>query len=266
MTSGVGTGNDILDSSTPVPLYYQIYLQLKRQILSGEIPYGGLVRSETELSKDLGVSRITSKRALDELAVDNLIVRQRGRGTFVTYCAEPVAGERSLAAVFDRLSGISKSSQTVVLSLERLIPSSDVAAEMKLSADVAVHFIRRLRLDENDVPFAYYESWSCGLPKAITAADIVNNRRYAVFEKNGHIIHRVEQAISCCAISSPKIAELLRVVMGDPLLTLERTAHTQTGEVLDLLRCHYHPERFQYRTSFGGDHSTTATVPIDWKA
>src|SRR6188472_4523608 len=72
-----------VDPGLPIPLYHQIYVLLREQILSGVYADQALVPTEQALGERFGVSRITAKRALDELAAEGLVVRQRGRGTTV---------------------------------------------------------------------------------------------------------------------------------------------------------------------------------------
>ena len=65
------------------PLYYQIYRDLRERIENSEYPEGAQVPTESELEKEYGVSRITSKRALAQLAREGFIERIPGRGSFV---------------------------------------------------------------------------------------------------------------------------------------------------------------------------------------
>ncbi|RME67622.1 MAG: GntR family transcriptional regulator, partial [Alphaproteobacteria bacterium] len=76
--------SEAIDSALPTPLYHQIYVLMREKIISGVYHDGSLIPSEHELEKMFGVSRITAKRALDELASEGLVTRRRGRGTTVT--------------------------------------------------------------------------------------------------------------------------------------------------------------------------------------
>ena len=78
-----------LSKDLPTPLYFQLYRLLKNGILDGTFINGSQLPTEGQLSEEFGVSRITSKRAMDELAREGLVERQRGRGTHVTH--EPTA-------------------------------------------------------------------------------------------------------------------------------------------------------------------------------
>src|SRR5260221_13750492 len=74
----------LLDSSLPTPLYHQIYMILRSRIRAGSFTPNALLPGEQEMALLFKVSRITVKRALNELAADGLISRHRGRGSIVT--------------------------------------------------------------------------------------------------------------------------------------------------------------------------------------
>lgn len=76
--------NDVSITS-PTPLYYQLCSTIKNYILDGTLRFGEKLPSEAELADSFNVSRITVKRALNELALENLVERARGRGTHVIY-------------------------------------------------------------------------------------------------------------------------------------------------------------------------------------
>ncbi|MBC1802075.1 GntR family transcriptional regulator [Listeria booriae] len=80
------------------PMYQQISDDLKRQIATGELAVGAKLPTEMELTKVYQVSRITTKRAVEILAEDGLIIRRPGRGSFVL--GEPQKHERKQTAMF----------------------------------------------------------------------------------------------------------------------------------------------------------------------
>ena len=73
-----------LRGEAPTPLYYQMYTLLKNRILDGSIAHGTQMPTEQQLAAAFNVSRITAKRAMDELAAEELVERRRGKGTHVT--------------------------------------------------------------------------------------------------------------------------------------------------------------------------------------
>jgi GntR family transcriptional regulator len=74
----------VLSTADPVPLYYQLELQLRQAVTGGAFDETGRLPTELELSRRYGVSRVTVRGALERLEEDGLIVRQRGRGTYVS--------------------------------------------------------------------------------------------------------------------------------------------------------------------------------------
>ncbi len=82
-----------IDSSNPLPLYFQVYTSLLERMQRGEFPPGSFLPPERQLTEDYGVSRITIIKALDKLAREQHIKRQQGRGTIVTDPAERASTE-----------------------------------------------------------------------------------------------------------------------------------------------------------------------------
>lgn len=79
------------DTSFSGPLHRQVYDTLKRLIVSGHWKSGACIPGEWELSSQMGVSVGTVRKALSELARERIVVRERGRGTFICEGAPPDA-------------------------------------------------------------------------------------------------------------------------------------------------------------------------------
>ncbi|EHB62460.1 MULTISPECIES: GntR family transcriptional regulator [Paenibacillus] len=105
------------------PLYKQIQNDIRRRIRSGELQAGALVPSEKELAQQYGVSQITSKNALNGLVEEGLIVRFRGKGTFVREDGSPEVREhppvtkRTIAIILPTMK--TKIDQQLLDGLER---------------------------------------------------------------------------------------------------------------------------------------------------
>src|SRR5580658_6024146 len=103
--------------SLPVPLYHQIYLLLRDEITSGQRPYGTLVPTEQELSRIYGVSRITTRRALDELAQNLLVARKRRVGTRVIFKPPSPPIEASLEQSLESLLTFGRTTKAKLVEL-----------------------------------------------------------------------------------------------------------------------------------------------------
>ena len=235
-----------LRADGPIPLYHQLHQLLKRRILSGALVCGAKLPTEAQLAEGFGVSRVTAKRVMDLLAADALIQRKRGKGSHVLYRPSDSELEAPLVGMLERLASMSRTTQVRVLHIERQRPPAHVAEELKLAEGEQVHYVTRVRFSEDGTPFAYYESWSRGIAEGFTAENIERRQRFAIMAENGRQISRIEQYLSAAA-ATPPVAEQLQLAPGDPVLTLVRRSFAETGELVDLLHCQYHPDRFHYR-------------------
>lgn len=84
-----------INANVPTPLYYQLYSLLKSLILDGSIGHSQRLPAEGQLAEMFDVSRITAKRAMDELAQDGLIERRRGRGSHVIFRFKSASGSNT---------------------------------------------------------------------------------------------------------------------------------------------------------------------------
>ena len=78
-----------VSAERPLPLYHQLYTFIKNFILDGTLHHAERLPSEIELAEIFNVSRITVKRAVNELAAEQLVERARGKGTHVIYKYTP---------------------------------------------------------------------------------------------------------------------------------------------------------------------------------
>ena len=240
-----------LQSDGPIPLYYQLYMLIKRRIMDGTIGYGVKLPTEQQLAGAFGVSRITAKRVMDLLAGDELVERKRGRGSYVVFQASESEVDAPLVGMLERLAGMSRTTEVKVLKVEMRTPPRRISEDLNLPSDEEVHYVERVRR-ANKIPFAYYESWTRGVVKGYTAREIARRQRFAIMEESGFKITRIEQYLSA-ASTAVNVAEQLELNPGDPVLTLVRRSFDENSDLVDLLHCQYHPGRFHYRMSLGRD-------------
>ena len=124
-----------LDPSSPTPLYHQIYVLLRAKILDQRFGDGDLLPSEAELASSFAVSRITAKRALDEVAAAGLAVRRRGRGTIVTHAGEVPPVQASMDGLMENLLQMGLNTDV------RLITFDYVSVPVELSSIFKPHSV-----------------------------------------------------------------------------------------------------------------------------
>src|SRR5258705_9089970 len=114
------------------PLYQQIKTLIVRSLQAGEWKPGEAIPSEMELAARFKVSQGTVRKAIDELATENLLVRRQGKGTFVATHHEPRAQFRFLRLSPDRGQALAASSR--FLECRRVRASADLATRLGLRA------------------------------------------------------------------------------------------------------------------------------------
>ncbi len=155
---------DGLSKESPTPLYYQLYTLLRGMILDGTLPFGERMPTEEQLAETFGVSRITAKRAMDEIAAEELVERRRGKGTHVIYRYTPKPVKAPLVGMLQEIESMARNTRAHVLDCDMRQPPGEIRDELELDAgDAALHLIR-VR-DRDGTPFAHYESWTAGVKK-----------------------------------------------------------------------------------------------------
>lgn len=237
-----------LNSEAPTPLYFQLFSVLKSMILDGTLPYGERIPTEEQLAQAFNVSRITAKRAMDELAKEGLVERRRGKGSHVIYKYTPKPVQAPLVGMLQEIESMARNSHATVFECSLLPPPRAIREELELEeGDNALHLIR-VR-ERQGLRFGYYVSWTAGVDMPKKPDLFETEPRLSYFRKNGLEITHVTQTLSAES-GSPEICEALGMEPGGALLTLTRRSYNQLGRVehlRDHLKVYYNPEHFQYK-------------------
>jgi GntR family transcriptional regulator len=239
----------LADADAPAfsPLYQQIKALITRSLQSGEWKPGEAIPSEMELAARFKVSQGTVRKAIDELATENLLVRRQGKGTFVATHAEEKIQYRFLRLMPD--DGEESPTQRRVLDCRRLRAPADVARALELKSGDAAVQIRRLLL-VRDKPIVLDDIWLHGaLFKGLTAERLSDYRgpMYGLFETEfGVRMIRAEEKIRAVAADAAS-ARLLELDEGAPLLSVERRSHTYGDKPVELRRGLYNTASHFYR-------------------
>lgn len=227
-----------------MPLYHQIYLALKQQILSGELTNGERLPSEADLAKSHKVSRITAKRAMNELANENLVSRSRGKGTTVSFTAPRAEISADFGSLKKNLIAIGTSTKVEVLSFTYLNAPPPIAEALHLEPGMLVQKTERRRTRQGK-PFSYTLSY---LPEEIGKTfgqnDLTTTTILDLIEKTGHLMHEARQSITAI-LANPKIAAALEVQQGTPLLKISRLVFDQKKYPIQYIEVVHRPDMHQ---------------------
>lgn len=232
------------------PLYQQIKGLILQSLQSGEWKPGEAIPSEMELAARFRVSQGTVRKAIDELAAENLVVRRQGKGTFVATHAEQHVGYRFLKLVPDNGEREDEGpAQRTILECRRVRASADVARTLQLRTGDPVVQARRV-LAFARVPTILEDIWLPGSTfKGLTAEQLAAyaGPTYALFELEfGVRMVRAEEKIRAVAADAQQ-AQLLALPAGAPLLSVERLSYTYNDVPMELRRGFYRTDTHHYR-------------------
>lgn len=240
--------DDAVDGPAFSPLYQQIKTLLTRSLQGGEWRPGESIPSEMELAARFKVSQGTVRKAIDEMAVDGLVVRRQGKGTFVATHAEEQVQYRFLRLEPDADGGGGPVERRL-LDCRRLRASAEVARALDLKLGDPVVQVKRLLVFAG-VPVVLDDIWLPGaLFKGLSAERLSDYRGplYALFETEfGVRMIRAEEKIRAVAAGAAD-AEQLAVPVGAPLLSVERRTLTFGDKPVELRRGLYQTAAHFYR-------------------
>jgi GntR family transcriptional regulator len=248
--SAIHAANDAGDGGTPAfsPLYQQIKALIMRGLQAGEWKPGEAIPSELDLAARFRVSQGTVRKAIDELAAENLLVRRQGKGTFVATHSEEKIQYRFLRLQPEG-GGDPVPMQRQFLDCRRIPAPADVARALELRAGEMTVEIRRL-LSQQGQPIVLDDIWlPAQLFKGLTAQRMEEYKGplYGLFESEfGVRMIRAEERIRAVA-ADDEVAGLLGVPVGFPLLSVERLSLTYGDKPVELRRGFYNTTTHHYR-------------------
>ncbi|MEO8859699.1 MAG: GntR family transcriptional regulator [Burkholderiaceae bacterium] len=248
----VDSGSASLSITAPAfsPLYQQIKALMLRSLQVGEWKPGEGIPSEIELAQRFRVSQGTVRKAVDELAAENLLVRRQGKGTFVATHAEQRVRYRFLKLIPENGDPDSEGpAQREFVDCKRQRANADTARALGLRTGDAVVQVRRV-LSFGNQPTILEDLWLPGIPfKGLTAERLSAYRgpMYVLFETEfGVRMVRAQEKLRAVLPDADQSA-LLRVAQNTPLLSVERIAYTYDDTAMELRRGLYRTDRHYYR-------------------
>ena len=250
--AGAGVGAALGGLATPAfsPLYQQIKALMLKSLQGGEWKPSTAIPSEQELASRFKVSQGTVRKAIDELAAENLLVRRQGKGTFVATHAERQARYRFLKLLPDDGDADKEGpAERHIVDCKRLRASAEVARALALRAGDPVLQVRRV-LSFAKVPTILEDLWLPGAPfKGLTAERLADytGPMYALFESEfGVHMVRAEEKIRAVLPDEDQCA-LLKITAHTPLLSVERISFTYSDIPMELRRGLYLTGTHYYR-------------------
>jgi GntR family transcriptional regulator len=241
----------------------QVYLVLRDRILSGAVAFGAKLPNENELAENHGVSRVTVRRALGELARERLIERRRSAGTRVTYRPSPAPMIADISGVLANLAEMGRRTTVRLLSLDYVPAEGVVAQSLGAASDQLLQRSVRVR-SVDGLPFSYLTTH---VPENIsvtfTRQELASRPLLELLERAGVKVEHARQRISA-GLATSSVAEALGLRTGSPLIELVRVVYDQAGRGVEHLHALYRPDRYAFEIDLvrSGAADTKAWAPM----
>lgn len=245
-SSGYSLSHSYIDRKSHLPFYVQLEEILRAKIEKGELKPGERLPGEIELCQAYAVSRTVVRQALKDLTDEGLILRDKGKGTFV---AEPKISEslvQKLTGFYQDMVDRGFTPVTQVLKQEVVPASEKIAGYLGLKPDTPVIEIQRLRFIQ-DEPIVLVTSF---LPYALCPklihTDLSRQSLYAFLEKEaGVFIARGRRTIEAVAAGEYE-ARLLQVERGAPLIKLDSVSYLSDDTPMEYYRAFHRGDRSRF--------------------
>jgi GntR family transcriptional regulator len=238
-----------LDQMSGIPLYVQVREKLRSEL--GQMEPGEPIPTEAELEKKFRVSRITVRRALEDLVAEGLLVRQQGRGTFVQ--RPKLTHELGLITSWtDQLRRLGFSPKTSHRKVQLEIPLAHVAEALCLPGGEQVIRLQRVRLASRE-PISYMINYlPTRLLPGFAERKFQQESLYEVLDQEYGLVPAVAVDTVGTRPASEEEMDALRIDRNAPVLSVRRVSYLADGTPLELTIVASRGDRYQYQATVGG--------------
>jgi GntR family transcriptional regulator len=235
-----------IDKSSPVPYYEQLRVILERSMADGELSVDEQLPSEAQLCEDFGVSRTVVRQALNELANEGLILRYKGKGSFVAPAKVDEHLAQSLTGLAEEVRARGQELTNDILTFERQSPPDHIAQVLALPAGKDVIHLERLRSIDGErwnVTSTYLPYDLC---KPLLRMDMRRRSLYATLEQElGLVLDHGLRTIEA-ALVGEEHALLLGIPSGSPVLLLKSVAYLPDGRPIEYFLAWHRGDRSRF--------------------
>jgi GntR family transcriptional regulator len=229
-----------LDPNSSQPLYQQLQRALREAIEKRILSPDDALPSERQLAADLGVSRITVRKAIDGLTAEGLLVSRHGAGNFV--CARIDKNFSKLTSFSEDMRARGRVPSSVWLKRSQGTVTPEEALKLGLSPGTTVYRYHRLRLADN-MPMSL--EFATIVASYLPALDSVEDSLYEALERAGNRPVRALQRLRALLLNEEQ-AKLLEAKPGDAGLLVERLGYLRDGRAIELSDSVYRGDMYDF--------------------
>lgn len=243
----------------PEPLWIQAVNLINEEIAAGVLKPGTRLPPERELCQQLGISRVTLRKALTKLVGDGVLRPSHGRGWYVAQTGATKEWPNSLESFSETAKRMGLEASSMVLRAEERTANLDEAERLMIAPGTPIFKLERVRL-LGGMPIAL-DTTEIALQLApdLGGVDFTTASLYDELAKREIVPLRAEAIIESQEAESD-LAELLDLDVGKPLLVMRQVALDQSERPLFASTIKYAGDRYRLRTSFARPSSPSATI------
>lgn len=224
------------------PIYVQIHDEIKEAIDAGRWSAGERIPSERELSIQFNVSRMTLRQSIMLLVDEGYLERRIGSGTFVA--TKRVQENLDSASSFtEMMDAAGKKASSQVINYKVGLPTALEAEKLEISTDTSVIRMERVRYGD-DEPIAFEVAI---VPQKLLVGideDEITKSLYQALISNGLIVNKAKRILTAAAVNE-RVARLLSMNSGDPVLVLTQVTTDDQGSPFEFVRTQYAGNRYE---------------------
>lgn len=228
------------EASDERPLYRRLRDGLEMAISGGDLAKGSFIPSERVLSVELGLSRVTVRKAIDELAESGLLIRRHGSKTEVASRVEKALSGLSSFSEDIRSRGMEPGAKW--LSRKITLPSPSEVMALGVSPSEQLVRLERLRLADG-LPIAIERA--AVVRTFLPSADLVQDSLYEALAERDALPKRALQRMRAGVVTSRE-AKLLECSPGTPIFIVERRCFLEDGRIVEFTETRYNGDIYDF--------------------
>ncbi|HHY64396.1 MAG TPA: GntR family transcriptional regulator [Clostridiaceae bacterium] len=232
----------VLDKNGPIPVYSQLKAIIQNRIQSGEYAEGELIPSERDLAKDFGISRMTVRQALNQMVAEGMLVRERGKGTFVS---RQKLQQRNISSFSETVRAKGMVPSTKVLYFKKERAGEEMADILGMSKDAQVYAFKRLRFADG-IPVGleqvYIPVYLC---PDLESYQLEASLYQILSDKYGLKIDYMDNIIEASAATAEE-RKLLNISSSVPVLRITGVSYISGGRKFSYEKDIYRGDQYSY--------------------
>lgn len=236
-----------INRNSKVPLHYQIYLDILRKIQDGRFSPGEKLPSEPELERIYNVSRVTIRSAIEMLAQEGLVKKNRGKQGTVVCEAKRSYDIKKLTSFTDDVHKYGERASSELLNFRLTDPGGKIASLLQLEDGKKAYYIERIRYRQGRMVGLHRSYIKRDRELTLRGEDFTSDvSLYALLKQEG--IHPATATeILEVKIPDKQVADILHLEPGVAVFYKERVTYMEGKKPFEYVEMYYIAEYYQYK-------------------